>query len=73
MTLFLNYERIFLDSLSCTSWYCTAIPPSPLSSSTILYAVVPYFSCVLLSPIQICAACARRGLFGLGLYVLRIM
>ena len=72
MTLFLKYKMIFSDSLSCTLMCCTAILPSPLSSSTILYDVVPYSSRVLLSPIQMCAACAMRELIGSGLYVLRI-
>ena len=71
-TLFLKYERNFSEALSCTSRCCTAIPPSPLLSYTILYTAVPYLSCVLSSPIQMCASCARRGLFGSGLYMMRI-
>eukprot|EP00966_Prymnesium_polylepis_P332167 7387686-Prymnesium_polylepis.2 len=58
-----------------TSRCCTGAPPSLSSSSTVLYAAVPYSSCVDSLPIQKCTSHASLSGFTFGslTYVFRMM
>jgi hypothetical protein len=49
---FLSIARKSSDSWACVSRYCTGVPPSESSSSTLLYAATPFSSCEVSEPSQ---------------------